>query len=253
MRAFVAGSISAVSMLVAAVPAWAAPVFDTSLVNPPGVYFGSTGNENAHYVVNTTAGTELGLATVQRFVGNITPDVGTSIYRVPLGNTTVAGKQGSVFGFIFSLNDMNLLKLNQIRPTLSILDVVTNNLVSFNPLNIPDNAGFGPSGKNLAASNLATDNAFQNSEALSFTNGVGDFFDPTYVSSRNDTYVITFSAVSNDGLGLGSVSETIIAGSGAPTSVPEPASTAILGMAMLGAAVSRRKQKSSNVAKDCNV
>ena len=252
MRAFVAGGISAVSMFIASVPAWAAPVFDTSLASPPGVYFG-TGNENAHYVVNTTAGTELGLATVQRFVGNITPDAGTSIYRVPLGNTTVAGRQGSAFGFDFSLNNLNQSNLNQIKPTLSILDVATNNLVSFNPLTIPDNAGFGPSGKNLAASNLATDYAFQNSEALSFTNGVGDFFDPTYDSSRNDTYVITLSAVNNDGVRLGSVSETIIAGSGAPRSVPEPASMAILGMAMLGAAVTRRKQNSSNIPSNCNV
>ncbi len=231
----------AASVLLTAGQAAAAPVFDTSLATPPGVYFGA-GNINTHFVSNTTNGTELGLATVQRFIGNYTPDAGTSTYRVPLGNTPVAGKQGSVFGFTFSLSNQGGRTLSQTTPTLTVLDVATNNLFSLNPLIIPDNAGFGPSGKNVAASNLATDTAFQNSETLAFSSGVASAFDTTYDANRNDTYVITLSAVGTDGTPLGSVSETIIAGTGAATAVPEPTSAALLGLAIAGIAGWRRRQ-----------
>ena len=249
MRRSIRGFVAVSGLMLAvglghATTARAGVAYDTGLANPPGVYFGS-GNSNTHWTVNTQGGVELGLQALIRYSdghtgypsGAVTPQAGTGIYDVPLGLNTAHG--GSLWGFAFSANVSGAgLTLSGITTQLSLVDVVNRTSGSFDALLIPDNEGYGPGGKNAAGSNASTDYGFQNAETLSFATiaaGLGDSgFNPT----QNDTYLLTFSAADASGHSLGSVSETIVAGSGAP--VPEPGDLAILGVGLLGLAVAHR-------------
>jgi hypothetical protein len=71
--------------------------YDASLVEPPGLYFGS-GNQNNGVTVDTENGVEIGLSAITRFLGPITPT--GNAYDVSTGDTTVAGHSGSVWGLI---------------------------------------------------------------------------------------------------------------------------------------------------------
>ena len=208
-----------------------AAVMDTSLA-PPGVYFGS-GNVNAHFVTNTAFNMELGLGTVKRYLGPVTPDAGTADYHVLTGTTSVAGKTGTDWGFVYSLNTnvngMGLMTLANIIASLCIQDVGLGTSSCFNPLAVPDNA-------HATSSPLTT---AQNSEALQFSNSNSPvdtrYFSPGFDINANNTYVFTLSArdsVSNQL--LNSVQMTDIAGTGAASGVPVPGSLALLGLGLLG-------------------
>ena len=209
-----------------------AAVMDTTLANPPGVYFG-TGNTNAHFVTNTALNMELGLGTVKRYLGPIAPDAGTSDYHVLTGTTSVAGKTGTDWGFEYSLNTnvngTGAMTLANIMATLCVQDVGMGTNACFNPLGVPDNA-------HASSSPLTT---AQNSEALQFLNNTSPFdtryFDAGFDINANNTYIFTLNAF--DSIThqlLNSVQMTDIAGTGAPSGVPAPGSLALLGLGLLG-------------------
>ncbi len=247
MKKIHAASLATLALLTVASGAQAGVVYDTSLVNPPGVYFG-TGNSNSDFAVSTTGSVELGLSAITRFVGPIVPALNT--YDVPVGATAVAGKTGSAWGFVFSVNlnaDGNgTNNLSNISTKLTLNDVGLGTSGFFDPLAIPDNAEFGAGGVCSPAFLCGASSgffAFQNSEALSFAGVAAALGDPGYNVNANDTYIFTLQAFNNAGALLGSDTINVVAGKGA-TPIPEPVTLSLFGAGFAGIAALRRRRKS---------
>lgn len=212
MHRLLLASVAAAALAFAGIAPAMATVDDTSLVNPPGTYFGA-GNPNVHWTVNTVGAVEMGLQASLPFIGPITP----------VGNThNVAA--GVNWNFNFSVNAQaggGALTLADLAPiSLSLTDFGTGTTGSFDPTLIPDNATVG-------------DYGFQNSEGLRFAAIAAALGDPGYDVNANDTYLLTLST------SAGSVTERVVVGSGA---VPEPASLAVLGVGLLGLAITRKRR-----------
>ena len=98
---------------------------------------------------------------------------------MPTGPTTVPGKTGSEWGFVFSVN-LNYdgsnpgASLSDVTTRLTLQDVGLGTTGFFDPLIIPDNA-------------LSGSAAFQNSEALSFLGIATLLGDPGYNMNADDT------------------------------------------------------------------
>lgn len=217
----------------------AATVYDAALA-APGVYYGS-GNTGTNYgfTVNTASGVELALGTILRFVGPALPSpTNGNVYYVPTGTSGGLALWDIVFSVNLQAGSGNAdLFLGQINPLLTVTDLTTPGSFSFNPLGIPDNAGWNGSSKNTAISNLATDYGFQNAENPSFAVGFNPY--------ANDTYVVTLSAgtAAGDTTSLGSVSEQINA-------TPLPAALPLFagGLGLMGLLARRRKRKAAALA-----
>ena len=216
----------------------ATTAYDTSLVTP-GVYYGS-GNTGTNYglTVNTASGVELALGTILRFVGPALPSpTNGNVYYVPTGTSGGLALWDIVFSVNLQAGSGNGgLVLSGINPLLTVTDLTTPGSFSFNPLGIPDNAGWNGS-KNTAILNLTTDYGFQNAENPSFAVGFNPY--------ANDTYVVTLSAgtAAGDTTSLGSVSEQINA-------TPLPAALPLFagGLGLMGLLARRRKRKAAALA-----
>jgi hypothetical protein len=152
--------------------AHATVVDDATLVSPsanpadPGFYNG-LGNSSADFTVDTENGIEIGLAARTR---GVAPNV------IPIGNVYdfAAGGSGgnALWNFNFSVDlrpgAVGNLTLSQITTQLTVVDALTGATKTTETLGIPDNAGWGPAGKNVAIANLTTDWGAQNSENLGF-------------------------------------------------------------------------------------
>jgi hypothetical protein len=250
-------TIAAVGLLAAGMPANAVPADNAQLADPPGVYYGN-GNQfdNVGWVVDNEAASteslEIGLDTITRYVGPVSPTTG-NVYNVGVGNTTVPNKSGPLWGFGFSANGTGGLLLSGYNLSLTIADSVTGSTITIDPKTISDNGGTngtlagsvgGTDGCSALGAgsnpgcNPLTQTGIQNAENMSFPIAG----DPLYNPWIADTFTITLSATGLAGNSLGSVTEVINA-------VPEPASMALLGSAVawLGF-LRRRRAKATNKA-----
>jgi len=237
-------ALAGVAVAASAGTAGATTVNDTTLASPPGVYFGS-GNINSHFSVTTENGIEIGQQALERFVGPVTPT--GNLYTVNVGPTTVPGKTGSWWGFVFSVNlGSTGLHLSDVTAMLTMTDAVNGTSGTLNLKLIPDNEGYDGSAFDSVA--VPTDIAFQNSEALSFADVRAALGDPLYDIDANNTYTFTLDVdriacpVSTTACDLNLAQNTIVvqAGTGAPA--PEPFSIAMFGAGLVGVGFARRKR-----------
>lgn len=201
-------------------------LYNASLADPPGVYFG-TGIANTGFTVVTDNDVEIGLSAENRFVGSITPS--GNVYGVPLGDSSHGG---SAWGVILSINLQaggGALVLSGVDAVLSLTDTATGfsaSIPEFLSL-VADNTCFGPSGVDAACSNAAN-YAVQNAEPGSLLTALGD---TTFSDLVPDTYTVTVAVYGCDTAGCETnllASDTI-----ALDTVPEPGTMALLGGALV--------------------
>jgi hypothetical protein len=240
-------SFAATAVFALTITAQAGVVDNTSLANPPGVYFGG-GNANSNFTVSTTGSVELGLSAITRYVGPVVP-VGNE-YDVATGATVVPLKSGSAWGFVFSVNlnadGSGLLNLSDITTKLTMNDVGQGTTGFFDVLGIPDNARYGAGGActptvAVPCGPASSYFAFQNSEALSFAAVAAALGDPGYDINADDTYIFKLDVFNNAGALLGTDTIKVVAGKGA--AVPEPITLSLFGVGIAGIAVTRRRKK----------
>ncbi len=224
--------------------------YDATLA-PPGFYNG-TGNSSDHFTTITTGGgVELGLGVQYRYTGpQVTPDAGTSTYRVNTGiSTTNCIGTCSLWNYEYSINLASSgLTLGDITPSLSVLNVANNDTFTV-PITLLDNTGYSGTSPNYSFhAATSTDFGEQNSQNLGF------FYVPIIDSNfgfdplANDTYIFTLSGtVNSTGATIGTVQETVIAGAGA---TPLPAALPLFasGAGMIGFFARRRKRNAAALA-----
>lgn len=215
-RATFAISMAAAWSAIAISSASAAVVDNTSLISPPGVYYGS-GNANGNFAVDTENGVEIALRAHLAFVGNIVPS--GNWYQAPVGlhdpGHALWNFDYSVFAGTQSLDGTNAL--------ITITDFRTGHTGSFNPSLVPDNA------------HPSSGTGYQNSENLMFG------FVPGFDASANDLYKFDFTLTGGSLQAPLEVVAFVQIGSG----VPEASTWAmlLLGFAGIGLLARRRSHR----------
>jgi hypothetical protein len=226
----------------------ATTTYDASL-GGPGVYFGS-GNTDNHFTVDNEAGgfeaVQIGLTAVQRYLGNYTPQAGTSIYDVATGPTSVSGKTGSDWGVTFSVDLTGGLTVSQIATIFTMQDLGNGNsessYLSFDLKNFPDNGTTDGThtcpGNGVVCALTGPEVGFQNSEPGDY---LGLVLDSGFDMNANDTYIFTLDVIDPRGVHIGTDSITVVAGTGA--AVPEPVTLSMFGAGLVGAIGFARRRK----------
>jgi hypothetical protein len=212
----------------------ATTTYDTSLASPtsnpatPGCYNG-TGCPNSGFTVSDDGTTELGLNATLRYIGPA-PDVGDA-YTVP------AGTRGgyALWDYRYSIdtqpNGVGGATLSDYTYLLTLTDLTTSATFSFDPLSIPDDAVYGPSGSGYGVNSPTTQWGAQNAENLSFP-GVGI---PSFNPYALDSYQVTLSEYAGASLVNSDTIEVT-------ATTPEPATFYLFCAGLFGLALVARKR-----------
>jgi hypothetical protein len=222
-KSVLAGAAASVAFAMAAASAahaGAVSATNTTLVTPPGVFFG-TGNFNTHYAETTDDGVQIGLKSKIRGDANDTINPVGDVYTIAPGNKV---------NFDFSVNPDaggSLVDLTGATALITILNEGTGQTFSFDPGAIGDD--------------FRANGAYQNSEQLAF-------YPVGFTTTSQFTYDVTLS-LSNVGANHDSFSTTNIIKIGSGDAVPEPMTWALMlvGFGGIGATL-RRARKSAAAA-----
>lgn len=221
-----------------------ATTYDTGLA-APGVYYGTGNNnpaDNIGWTVNTDGNVELGLRTIHRTVGPVTP-TSANIYSVPTGAD--ASNTHAWWNFDLSVNlragGGGTLTLDDVTPTLTIQDYLHGTTKTLNPFtDLNGNVAFDITKIATTSPNhpaTTADVGFQNSENLVFFPALG--FD----MNLSDTFLISLSLLGPNSADLGTVNELVVVGAGAPTPLPAALPLFASGLGVMGFLARRRKRK----------
>jgi hypothetical protein len=208
--------------------------YDVSLASPtsnpatPGCYNG-TGCLNAGYTISMEDGTELGLNAVLRYIGPA-PEVGDA-YTVPVGTRGGYALWDYSYSIDTQPDGIGSATLSDYTYLLTLTDLTTSTTSSFDPLSIPDDAVYGPSGHGYGVNSPSTQWGAQNAENLSFP-VVGI---PGFNPNATDSYQVTLAEYSGGTLVN---SDTI----DVTATTPEPGTFFLFGAGLIGLGFVGRKR-----------
>jgi hypothetical protein len=211
----------------------AGTIDNTSLVNPPGVYAG-TGNANTNWTVSTTGNQELGLTFNVRGVGTINPG-NSNVYALSTGAGPLSPDD---FGFSVNMQAGGGSAI--LAPTLFFMQVKdltagTSGPI-FDPVRlIPDDAGYGASGKTNGVNTL-TEWGAENYENFGFAG-----FLPGFNASNKHVYQVNFWDTNLQGVTLNS--DSIIGDATGGTASPEPTTLLLTGLGLGAIGMIYRKRQ----------